>query len=99
MRSVRFESDDQFIVPGNPDGYLGSEWSGFPVKFFGFTLPSWAGKNAALKDLTSTIDLATSWVIAAIVVLHVGAVLKHTFVDHSRLLARMGIGSPLPSGP
>jgi len=23
-------------------GYLGSEWSGYPVKFFGATLPAWA---------------------------------------------------------
>ena len=30
-------------------GYLGSEFSGFPVKYFGMTLPSWAGKNVALK--------------------------------------------------
>ena len=79
-------------------GYLGSEWSGFPVKFFGVTLPSWAGKNAVLKDLMSTAHLATSWVIAAIVVLHVAAALKHAFVDRNGLLARMGIGSPLPRG-
>ena len=78
-------------------GYLGSEWSGFPVKFFGLTLPGWAGKNVALKDMMSGVHLATSWVIAAIIVLHVAAALKHAIVDRNRLLARMGIGSPLPS--
>jgi cytochrome b561 len=77
-------------------GYLGSEWSGFPVKFFGLTLPSWAGKNAAMKDLMSAVHLATSWVIAAIVVLHIAAALKHALVDRNHLLARMGIGSPIP---
>ena len=78
-------------------GYLGSEWSGFPVKFFGLTLPSWAGKNVAMKDLMSTVHLATSWVIAAAIVLHVAAALKHALIDRNRLLARMGVGSPLAS--
>ena len=78
-------------------GYLGSEWSGFPVKLFGSTLPSWAGKNVAMKDLMSTVHLATSWVIAAAVVVHVGAALKHALVDRDGLLARMGIGLPLPT--
>jgi len=77
-------------------GYLGSEFSGFPVKFFGLTLPSWAGKNAAMKDLMSTVHLTTSWVIAATVVVHVGAALKHAVVDRDTLLTRMGIGFALP---
>jgi cytochrome b561 len=50
-----------------------------------------------MKDLMSAVHLATSWVIAAIVVLHVAAALKHALVDRYHLLARMGIGSPLPS--
>jgi cytochrome b561 len=73
-------------------GYLGSEFSGYPVKYFGITLTSWAAKNVALKDLMSTLHLVTSWVIAAAVALHVGAALKHTLVDRDRLLFRMGIG-------
>lgn len=77
-------------------GYLGSEFSGFPVKFFSVTLPSWAGKSAMMKDLMSTVHLATSWVIAATVMVHVGAALKHAFVNRDAVLARMGIGSPIP---
>ena len=77
-------------------GYLGSEFSGFPVRFFGLTLPSWAAKNAALKDLMSTVHLTISWVIAATVTLHVAAALKHALIDRNRLLARMGIGAALP---
>jgi len=77
-------------------GYLGSEWSGYPVRFFGLTLPSWAGKNVAMKDLMSIVHLATSWVIAAAVAVHVAAALKHMLVDRNRLLARMGIGLPQP---
>jgi len=73
-------------------GYLGSEFSGYPVKYFGIVLPSWAGKNVALKDFLSTMHLATSWAIAALVALHVGGALKHALVHRDRLLARMGIG-------
>jgi cytochrome b561 len=73
-------------------GYLGSEFSGYPVKYFGMTLPSWAGKNVALKDLLSGVHLATSWVIAGTVLLHVGGALKHALIEHDGLLARMGIG-------
>ncbi len=75
-------------------GYLGSEFSGFPVKFFGATLPSWVGKNATMKDLMSTVHLVTSWVIAATVIVHVGAALKHALIDRDTVVARIGL--PLP---
>jgi cytochrome b561 len=73
-------------------GYLGSEFSGFPVKYFGMTLPSWAGKSVALKEFLSSMHLATSWVTATFVGLHVCGALKHALVDRDGLLARMGIG-------
>ena len=38
-------------------GYLGSAWSGYPIKYFGMTLPAWAEKSVALKDLCSAIHL------------------------------------------
>ena len=31
-------------------GYLGSAFSGYPVRYFGMTLPAWAPKSAAVKD-------------------------------------------------
>ena len=74
-------------------GYLGSVFSGYPVKYFGMTLPAWGWKDAALKDLCSAIHLVTSWVLASAVALHMAAALKHAFVDRDGLLARMGIGS------
>ncbi len=73
-------------------GYLGSELSGYPVKFFGLTLPAWAGKNVAAKDLLSVAHLVTSWVIAALVSLHVAGALKHALIARDGLLARMGVG-------
>jgi cytochrome b561 len=73
-------------------GYLGSEVSGYPVRYFGMTLPGWAGKHVALKDFLSAVHLATSWLIAALVALHVAGALKHALVDRDGLLARMGLG-------
>ena len=73
-------------------GYLGSEVSGYPVKYFGMTLPGWAGKHETLKELLSTAHLANSWLLATLVTLHVAGALKHALVDRDRLLARMGWG-------
>jgi cytochrome b561 len=73
-------------------GYLGSVWSGYPVRYFGMVLPAWGAKDIALKDLMSSIHFGASWVLAAAVALHVAAALKHAFVDRDGILARMGIG-------
>lgn len=80
-----------FVLPLG--GYLGSLWSGFPVKLFGLTLPAWGAKNPDLKDLMSTIHLAASWVLVGATFLHVAGTAKHGFAGDG-LLARMGIGTP-----
>ncbi len=72
-------------------GYLGSVFSGYSVKLYGMPLPAWGYKDTALKDLCSTIHLATSWVIAGAVALHVAGALKHALVDRDATLARMGV--------
>lgn len=71
-------------------GYLGSEVSGYPVRYFGMTLPGWAGKHESLKELLSAAHLVNSWVLATLVALHVAGVLKHELVDRDGLLSRMG---------
>jgi cytochrome b561 len=73
-------------------GYLGSEFSGYPVRFFGLALPSWAGKNAAWKEILGNAHLALTWALAVLVTLHLAGVAKHVLVNRDRLLARMGIG-------
>ena len=79
-----------FVMP--VAGYLGSVFSGYPVKYFGMTLPAWGPKDESLKNLCSTIHLVTSFVLFFAVVLHVGAALKHALIDRDGLLSRMGIG-------
>ncbi len=73
-------------------GYLGSVFSGYPVKYFGMTLPAWGMRHEALKDLLSGVHLAVSWIIAALVLLHVAGALKHAWIERDGLLARMGLG-------
>jgi len=65
-------------------GYLGSSFSGYPVRFFGITLPGWAARNDALKDLFSQIHYAAAAVFMLLIALHAAAALKH-------LLARDGL--------
>lgn len=71
-------------------GYLGSAFSGYPVKFFGIALPAWAAKNAELKEWMSGAHLALAWMLAVAFVLHMAGVVKHTFVNRDGLLWRMG---------
>ena len=73
-------------------GYLGSVFSGYPVKLFGMTLPAWGHNDPALKNFFSASHFVTSWVLLAAVTLHVAGALKHALVDRDGLLARMGVG-------
>ena len=74
-------------------GYLGSVFSGYPVKFFGMTLPAWGHNDPALKNFFSASHFVTSWVLLAAVALHVAGALKHALIDRDGLLSRMGIGT------
>ena len=73
-------------------GYLGSEWSGYPVKYFGIDAAGMGGQERRAEGSDERVHLVTSWVIAAVVTLHVAGALKHALIDRDRLLARMGIG-------
>ena len=77
-------------------GYLGSEFSGYPVRFFGVTLPSWAGKQPQLKELMSQLHYWTTWALAAAFLAHLAGVVKHTWIDRDGLLGRMGWSRPAP---
>ena len=64
-----------FVMP--LAGYLGSVFSGYPVKWFGITLPAWGTKLPVVKELMSDIHLAASFVLLTLVVVHVAAALMH----------------------
>lgn len=65
-------------------GFLGSTFSGFPIRFFGIAFTGWGWKIPALKDFFSLVHLVTAWVFCGLIALHVAAAFKH-------LLARDGV--------
>jgi len=75
-----------FVLPLS--GYLGSVFSGYPIKWFGVALPMWGAANPAVKDLMSTVHLIASWVIVASTALHIAGAFKHELAGEGAL-ARM----------
>jgi cytochrome b561 len=77
-----------FAVPLS--GYFYTLAAGFPVVYFGlFQLPVVIAKNKALADTLQPIHYWLNMAMAALVVLHVLAALKHHFVDRDATLRRM----------
>lgn len=70
-------------------GYLGSVFSGYPIKYFGSTLPSWGWKDEALKELFSTVHFIAALTFAVLIAVHVLAALKHLLVDRDGVFQRM----------
>ena len=79
-------------------GYLGSVFSGYPVRWFGVRLPMWGWSEPWIKDLMSGIHLATSLVLVAAIALHVAAALRHALARDG-YVRRMAWprGDPAPS--
>jgi cytochrome b561 len=82
-------------------GYLGSAFSGYPVRFFGMALPAWTRHDEGLKSLMSALHLGAASLLAAAVALHLGAVARHALVLRDGILARMGLrlGKRAPVSP
>lgn len=76
-------------------GYLGSSFTKYPIKYFGYTLPRWGWDAPALKDLCSTAHFWLACTITALVALHVGAALKHLLLDRDGVFQRMWPRVPL----
>jgi cytochrome b561 len=72
-------------------GYLGSVFSGYPIKWFGLMLPAWGWADPAIKELMSSVHLATSWILLASTSLHVAGTIKHAIAGE-RVMARMSLG-------
>ncbi len=74
-------------------GWLMSSAKGFQTVWFGvLPLPDLVEKNRELGDLLATVHQVLNYVLLALVILHVGAALKHHFVERRPFLQRMGLG-------
>ena len=74
-------------------GYLGSSFSGYPVRYFGVTLPGWGWDAPVLKDVLSQVHLALAWLVTILVLAHIAAALSH-LVKRDGVFQRM-----LPRAP
>jgi cytochrome b561 len=71
-------------------GWLYSSASGVPVVYLGLIpLPDLVAPNKALAEQLKLLHQTLNFTLAALVILHTAAALKHQFVDHDGLLARM----------
>jgi cytochrome b561 len=58
-------------------GYLGSAFSGYPVRYFGIVLPAWAAAWPQAKTAMSWTHFGCILLFMALLLLHVGAALWH----------------------
>ncbi|WP_295442132.1 cytochrome b [uncultured Thiodictyon sp.] len=77
-----------FAIPLS--GWLMSSAKGFQVVWFGvLPLPNLIDKNKALGDLLLTVHLSLNLLLITLLLGHVGAALKHHFIDKDTVLKRM----------
>ncbi len=77
-----------FLVP--LAGWAYSSAAGFPIVVFGvLPLPDFVAPDRALADVLKERHAMLAFALAAVVVLHVAAALKHHFIDRDGLLDRM----------
>lgn len=71
-------------------GWLMSSAKGVQTVWFGvLPLPDLLAKDKAVGDLLQTLHMSLNLVLAAVLLGHVGAALKHHFIDRDEVLIRM----------
>lgn len=77
-----------FLIPLS--GWLMSSAKGFQTVWFGvLPLPDLVGKNKELGDLLQKVHELLNFSLLGLVLAHVGAALKHHFIQHDTILERM----------
>jgi cytochrome b561 len=84
-------------------GYVASNFSKHGVKFFGVLLKPWGPDVPAVYEVFNGVHVVTAFVFVSLIAVHVGAALKHAWVDRdgvfSRIWPRLGPPpQPSPSG-
>lgn len=71
-------------------GWIMSSARGFPVSWFGLVqIPDLVSRNQGLYDAMVQTHYVLVWVLGGLVLLHVGAALKHHFMLRDDVLKRM----------
>lgn len=79
-----------FLIPLS--GYLMSSFGGYPVHFFGLSVPALVSKDKALFEITHEAhEILNSGILIALA-LHIAGAFKHHILDHDETLIRMAPG-------
>ena len=71
-------------------GWLMSSAKGFQTVWFGvLPLPDLLAKDKATGDLLQTVHMSLNFILIAVLLGHVGAALKHHFINRDDVLTRM----------
>ena len=71
-------------------GWAYSSAAGFPIVFLGLiALPDWVAASPELAETLKPLHQWSAYALAALIVLHIAAALKHQFIDRDGLLLRM----------
>ena len=71
-----------------------SSAKGFQTVWFGILpIPDLIEKNKLLGDLLQTVHVSLNYLFIAVLIGHIGAALKHHFIDKDDILTRMLPGS------
>ena len=73
-------------------GIVGSIFSKYPIKLFGFQLPRLAESDEVIKSFTSDLHQYFAYAFIALITIHILAALKHLFIDCDEVFGRMMIG-------
>lgn len=81
-------------------GFLGSSFSQYPIRLFGWPLPRWTQPWPLGKEWMSRLHEAVAWLLVLLVALHVAAALRHAW-RRDGLFTRMTWRRPAlrPSSP
>ena len=73
-------------------GFIASNFTKFGVTYFGVPLPILGWEDRAIYGVFNSIHVFTSYLLVALIALHVLAALKHLAVDHDLVFQRMWPG-------
>ena len=77
-----------FILPLS--GWLMSSAKGVPTVYFGvLPIPDLVAKNKELGEILGEVHESLAYGLAVLVAIHIGAALKHQFIDRDDLIGRM----------
>ena len=74
-------------------GFIASQFTKYGVKYFGlFSIGPFFAENKEVRDAIQEVHEITSFVLVALVVVHILAALKHLFLDKDGVFQRMQPG-------